>query len=60
MLKNYINDNEHEESENNPETESCEEQIGQITDCGIVPTKNAEHAIHILTIIGLIVIIDSI
>ncbi|MDR2532703.1 MAG: ATP-dependent Clp protease proteolytic subunit [Oscillospiraceae bacterium] len=46
MQENFVNTNE-EESEM-----SVDEQVKQISDCGIVSIRNAEHSIHILTIIG--------
>jgi len=62
MQKNYKNDNENEENPNENESEQANNigDCGQNVDCGIFSTKNAEHAIHILTIIGQVVIMDSI
>ena len=48
MQKDYINANEEDETESGLE----EEQVSQASDCGIVAIRNAEHTIHILTIIG--------
>ncbi|MCL2020450.1 MAG: ATP-dependent Clp protease proteolytic subunit [Oscillospiraceae bacterium] len=50
MQENKLNTVEPDEEE---ESEAgVEEQAKQISDCGIVPLKNAEYSIHILTVIG--------
>ncbi|MCL2698041.1 MAG: hypothetical protein FWE74_08165 [Oscillospiraceae bacterium] len=52
-----VNNDEQEENESN---ESTGEQVNPTSDCGIVSIKNAEHSIHILTIIGQMIIIDRV
>ncbi|MCL2638350.1 MAG: ATP-dependent Clp protease proteolytic subunit [Oscillospiraceae bacterium] len=47
MQENYVNNEEENESEG-----GSDEQVNPASDCGIVSVKNAEHSIHILTIIG--------
>jgi hypothetical protein len=47
------------EEENDDVGTGGDEQVNPATDCGIVSIKNAEHSIHILTIIGQVVTVDS-
>lgn len=49
-----LNTNEEENDTGTPENE-----VNPIADTGIVGVRNAEHSIHILTIIGQVVIMDS-
>jgi hypothetical protein len=57
MQENYTANSE---DENENEAGAGEQEVNPVSDCGIVSIKNAEHSIHILTIIGQVVSIDSV
>ena len=48
-LRKFTNN---DEDDNQDENQAADDEVNQAADCGIVPAKNAEHAIHILTVIG--------
>lgn len=55
MQKKIVNNEENDENE-----DFKPEQGNNSSDFGIVATKNAEHNIHVLTVIGQVVIIDRV